>query len=284
MSEEAISMVVHSVLFPAGCKGDTTVRSTGATIAPSTSSSLVVFIHGRLDVEDSSTINIPRPSVLYSEFCKGLATTKDVLLVDFHEHYNEWGKESRDLSLGPVSSAVGEAIRKYIVSTSSPLPDSNYPPTKVTLISFSMGTAILLKILENESTFFSQSSNSMVEIENIILVEPIWRCWLPFAVSRAAESVYSTNKIDVAVSNVPALALVGTNDVDVRNDSGGGPNCVKRSLRHFLPNLSVTDIEGGNHFGICSEVPLFSEEGLSMGMSTDNLRKGIIDRVTSFCG
>ena len=275
---ETSGLIVQSALFPACTCSDKD--------APTSSVDFVVFIHGRLEADSSvENIRIPRPSVLYSEFCKGLAKTKNVLLPEYHEHYSEWRREPRELCLGPVSSAVGEAIRNHASGSfvATGRRGNNNPPVKVTLVSFSMGAAILLKLLENESILSSQE----VEIEKVVLVEPVWRCWLPFAVSRSVEARYSTTSRDkdLTVSNAPALAIVGTNDEEVQHDSGGGcKNSVARSLRPFLSNLTVIDIEGGNHFGLCSGVAEFAEDGLPVSMSPNDLREEIIGHISEFCG
>ena len=217
----------------------------------------------------------------------------DVFLVDYHEHYRDWRREPRDLELGPVSSAVGETIRKHIKSYSDPMnATATSISVKITLVSFSMGAAIVLKLLKNSPMFESASVSvpssilkNGIKIERAILVEPVWRCWLPFAVSRAAEARYSANAKKVEISKVPSLVLVGTNDLEVRHDINGGMGSndtrnlgqsVARCLQPFLPNLSTIDIAGGNHFGLCSGPPkfmVFASEGLSSGKSSERLRK-----------
>jgi hypothetical protein len=39
--------------------------------------------------------------------------------------------------------------------------------------------------------------------------------------------------------------VVGTNDIEVHHDSGGGLAKVDPSLRPFLPHIDVIEIEGG---------------------------------------
>lgn len=228
---------------------------------------------------------------------------KDVLLVDYHEHYSDWRREPRDLGIGPVSSAVSEAIRKHVNNYDDPVDAAATAiSTRITLVSFSMGAAISLKLLESDPMLKTSSSSSSsvsknrVEVERVVLVEPVWRCWLPFAVSRAAEARYSPDKKKVEISRVAGLALVGTNDVEVRDDSSGamGGNSnrnigqrVVQYLQPFLPNLSAIEIEGGNHFGLCSGPPEFMDfagDGLALDKSSDYLRQELIDHISEFCG
>mmetsp|Transcript_21567 Transcript_21567/g.45492 ORF Transcript_21567/g.45492 Transcript_21567/m.45492 type:complete len:333 (+) Transcript_21567:69-1067(+) len=310
---EAGGMAVHNVLFPTDRDGAffgtnaLPLSATPTTISPSPS--LVVFVHGRLEADPvSDGMDIPRPAELYSDFCNGLAdeTKKDVLLVDYHEHYKDWGREPRDLGLGPVTSAIGEAIRNHIATTTFRT-DTATP--KITLVSFSMGAAIVLKLLGSDPTFqpatlsssLLGSSEGVLQVEKLILVEPVWRCWLPFAVARATEAGYSpsnnNNNGGVGISKIPSLALVGTRDEEVQHDCGGagmggsGPRnsseAVVRTLRPFLSNVSAIDVTGGNHFGgLCSGPPdirEFIEEGLAPDTTPESVRKELIGRISEFC-
>jgi hypothetical protein len=260
------------------------LTSSQSTIFPhqssASSSDLIVFIHGRLDV--GSSYRIPPPPILYSEFCKGLArrSGKDVLLPTYHEYYNVWREEPRDLGIGPVSSAVGTAIRNHILASKNVSlgGESKKTPTKLTFISFSMGAAILLKLLKSDPLFKSDR----IQVEKIILVAPVWRCWLTFAVQRQAEARSSRLKeLDQTVSTLPVLVLAGTNDIEVEIDSGG-IRTVGAALRPFLPILGVIEIEGGNHFGLCTGAKQFSEDRL-VDKNPDDVREQTIYHIAKFC-
>lgn len=274
-----MGMAVHPVIF-----------STKSSVENDNNQmSLIIFIHGRLE-SDSPDESIPNPKDLYRDFCVGLAdkASQDILLPQYHEHYRDWRKEPRDFGVGPVSNLVSKAIRDHIMEKSNNIDNQNdnlqqsRPKMTITLISFSMGAAILLKLLKSDPFL---SSSTMIEIDKLILIEPVWRCWVPFAVSEASSSMTKmSGDATTLVSDIPALALAGTNDDEVWHDSGGGKNGVARSLRPFLSNLSAIEVEGGNHFGFCSGIDSLAMKNLSPERTPSNIRKEIIHHIVSFCG
>lgn len=61
-------------------------------------------------------------------------------------------------------------------------------------------------------------------------------------------------------------------------------DCVRRSLKPFLPNIRVAEIEGGNHFGgICSGVDNIATDGLGKGVALTELQAEIIWHIVKFC-
>ena len=129
---------------------------------------LLIFLHGRLEADEhESNISIPDPSELYIDFLSNLYDTlppnSQILMPAYHEHYKDWKREPRDLTLGPVSSAIGQAIHNHV--------EEMHEPIKATVISFSMGAAVLLKLLANDPIFFRKKS--CVEIQRLILIEPV---------------------------------------------------------------------------------------------------------------
>ena len=222
----------------------------------STQSRLVIFLHGRLESEPGVGNVYPPPRQLYSNFLNRLVdkfpsddkegTTTSLLMVEYDELLSKHlSKEPRDLQLGPVSSAILECIRKELVVVGKAGEDDDdddeQPISRrrrrqqVTLITFSMGAAMGLKLLSNTEWFLSKS----VLIENVVFIEPVWRCWLPFVVSNPK-----------VIADIPALAIIGSNDKDTLIDSGRN---VKRALQPFLPNVQVVEIDGGNHWYILNE-------------------------------
>ena len=187
---------------------------------PSTPDELVIFLHGRLEADDhESSMSIPEPSDLYADFLSSLSeklpVNYHILMPAYHKHYKDWRREPRDLTLGPVSSAIGQVIHNHIEEMQLL---SENEPIKVTMISFSMGAAFLLKLLANDPILLR--TKSCVDIQRLILIEPVWRCWLPFAVSEATSLLGDSSKGATSISDVQTLAIAGTNDDEVKCDSG----------------------------------------------------------------
>ena len=253
---------------------------------PSTSTpgELIIFLHGRLEADEhESNISIPDPSELYIDFlsnlCDKLPPNSQILMPAYHEHYKDWKREPRDLTLGPVSSAIGQAIHNHV--------EEMHEPIKATVISFSMGAAVLLKLLANDPILSRKKSCVEIHVQRLILIEPVWRCWLPFAVSEANKRIGDPTKGATAISDVPALAIAGSGDDEVRCDSGcmGQRNmdCVRRSLKPFLPSVRVAEIEGGNHFGgVCSGLDNIAVDGLGAGVALPGLQAEIIGHIAKF--
>ena len=206
----------------------------------------------------------------------------------YHAHYRDWKHEPRDLTLGPVTSAISQVIHDHLKSTER-------DAIKLTMISFSMGAAILIKLMASDPILSSAKNSGVdvgikcsVNIQRLILIEPVWRCWLPFAVSKAASLVGDPTR-DCIISDLPTLAIAGTNDDEVGHDSGcmgqTSMDGVRRSLRPFLPSTKVSEIEGGNHFGaLCSGVNDIATDGLGEGVELSILQNEIIERVANFSG
>ena len=255
------------------------------------SNELVIFLHGRLEADDDEDICIPEPFRLYSDFLSSLSNkmpaNSQILMPIYHENYKDWKHEPRDLTLGPVTSAISQVIRDHLMSTEQ-------ESIKLTMMSFSMGAAILMKLMANDPILSAAKNsevdvgiNCRVDIQRLILIEPVWRCWLPFAVAEAASLI--GDPTSCMISDLPTLAIAGTNDDEVGYDSGcmGQKNMdgVRRSLRPFLPNVHVEEIEGGNHFGgLCSGVNDIATAGLGEGVELSYLRNEIIERVSEFSG
>ena len=281
-------MVVHSIVIQS-CQSSWST----ATSQPSPSSNeLVIFLHGRLEADDDEDIFIPEPSQLYGDFLSGLSqkipANSEILMPAYHAHYQDWKHEPRDLTLGPVTSAISQVIHDHLKSTER---DS----IKLTMVSFSMGAAILIKLMASDPILSSAKNsgvdvgiNCSVNIQRLILIEPVWRCWLPFAVSEAASLVGDPTR-DCIISDLPTLAIAGTNDDEVGHDSGcmgqTSMDGVRRSLRPFLPNTKVSEIEAGNHFGgLCSGVDDIAMGNLGEGVTLPSLRDEIISRIAYFSG
>jgi hypothetical protein len=274
-------MAVHPIVM----HGSNTDKKSPSTSPPE----LVIFLHGRLEADAGENISIQEPSELYGDFLSELSNQlppqSQVLMPAYHEQYSEWKREPRDLTLGPVTSAISRVIHDHLAGIDSS-PQSAMP-YHLTLISFSMGAAIMLKLLANDPMLCDwNDSTNRVDTKRLklILIEPVWRCWLPFAVSEASSSIGDpTRRSSIIVSNLPALAIAGTKDEEVRHDSGCmGQNSmdgVRRSLRPFLPNVQVAEIEGGNHFGaLCSGV-----EDVTGEVELEGLRTDIVERISQFC-
>lgn len=286
-------MAVHPVVFPARqpTSADGPSNSNPSS-SSSTSNEIIIFLHGRLEADDDENLDIPAPSELYSDFLSELsnklpADSSKILMPAYHEVYKDLKREPRHLSsLGPITSAIGEVIRGHIEE--EVLHRSDQEPIHLTLISFSMGAAVLMKLLASDPILSSKNrriGNHPMTIRRLIFIEPVWRCWLPFAVSEAAVAVRDANK-SVEISEVPTLAIAGTNDSESRHDSGCNGNSmdgVGRSLRPFLPNICVVEIEGGNHFGICSGVDDIAMDSLGEGMTLPVHRAAIIEMICEFC-
>jgi len=282
-------MVVHPIVMH-GSKAD---KKSPSNSPPE----LVIFLHGRLEANAGENMSIPEPSELYGDFLSELSNQlppqSQVLIPAYHEQYSEWKREPRDLTSGPVTSAISRVIHDHLVGIDPSLQAAM--PRHLTLISFSMGAAIMLKLLANDPMLHlstNQSDNDRNDCTNrvdikrlkLILIEPVWRCWLPFAVSEASSSIGDpTRRSSIVISHLPALAIAGTKDEEVRHDSGCmGQNSmdgVRRSLRPFLPNVQVAEIEGGNHFGaLCSGV-----EDVTGEVELEGLRTDIVERISQFC-
>lgn len=283
-------VVVHPIVIPSGQPS-----SSGTTSQPNPSNEVVIFLHGRLEADDDEDIFIPDPTELYSDFLSGLSNkipaNSQTLMPAYHEHYKDWKHEPRDLTLGPVTSAISQVIHDHLKS-------SEQESIKLTMISFSMGAAILMKLIANDSLLSTANkstcnddvggNNCSVDVQRLILIEPVWRCWLPFAVSEVASSLGDAARSCV-ISDLPTLAIAGTNDNEVKYDSGcmgqKSMDGVRRSLRAFLPNVQVSEIKGGNHFGgLCSGVNNIAMDSLGDSVELTDLRNEIIERISKFCG
>lgn len=256
---------------------------------------LVAFLHGRLE-PDVGEAPYARPAELYGDFCRSLAerlppaaahddgtstSSSSVLLVDYEDILErELKREPRDLRLGPVSSAVAEDVRDAVLGIGGGDDDDasggeEQETRRIVLVTYSMGAAMGLKLLAHHFDDDDPSLRRKLEIERVILIEPVWRCWLPFAVSSPR-----------IIAEVPALALYGTEDELTKLDSGGS---VAGSLRPFLPNLETVPLEGGNHWGIVSEDVAggdIATEGLISPdvVTPSKLREEMVDRICCFCG
>ena len=279
-------MAVHPIIIPAGRSSPT------PPFSGRSENELIIFLHGRLEADDDEDIVIPEPSELYGDFLSDLSNkmppNSQILMPAYHEHYKDWKHEPRDLTLGPVTSEISQVIHDHLEFTEE-------ESIQVTMMSFSMGAAILLKLMANDPILSSAKNsdndidrNCSVNVQRLILIEPVWRCWLPFAVSEAA-SMMGDPARSCEVSDLPTLAIAGTNDDEVGYDSGcmgqKSMDGVRRSLRPFLPRVQVQEIEGGNHFGgLCSGVDDIATDRLDEGVELPTLRNEIIERISTFCG
>ena len=243
-------MAINSILFS---------KEDSGKLSDSQQSPLVIFLHGRLEAEPGETA-YPPPNKLYGDFIERLrkklpSDGTGLLLLEFDEILSKLSTEPRDLRLGPISSAISESICNVIA------PETSQQHKKtLTLITFSMGAAMGLKLL---NTGFSE------RIEKVVLIEPVWRCWLPFAVS--------SPKI---ICDVPTLALAGSKDKDTMVDSG---RSVQRSLKPFLPNLEVVELKGGNHWCILNDEFIISKEGLAPNKTPGELQNEMVENIACFC-
>ena len=198
---------------------------------PIASPSCVVFLHGRLE-SDPGEPPFPPPNVLYRQFCSSIVASLDmpVLQIDYHKILSKkLGKERRTWQMGPISQAIADSITKEL----------HNKETSIILITFSMGAAMGMKLLQNAETLFSHQN---LTITRLVLIEPVWRCWL------------SLVPHDKPISDVPALAVFGSLDKDTLTDSGKN---VHGSLRPLLSNLTTVRLHGGNHWYILnSDLPV----------------------------
>lgn len=213
---------------------------------------LIVFLHGRLEA-DAEEAPYAAPSKLYNDFLEKLPPTH---LVEYDKELAEprkLAREPRDLRIGPISSSLQDSIQDIL----SKHADGS---RKVDLlITFSMGAAMGFKLLHHCPEVF----------DRVVLIEPVWRCWLPFVVSNPRP-----------ICNVPTLALYGTNDALTRDDSG---KSVLGSLRAFFSNLKVVPIQGGNHWGILNEDVAISKEGLADNLTPAQLQDEMFALIEQFC-
>lgn len=224
--------------------------------------SCIIFLHGRLEAENGKP-PFPPPSRLYQQFCTSLAKSMNepVLLVDYHEILSQQlGKEPRTWQRGPIAQSVMDVVE----SEMSGLMDSNRDwkggdsnnrqQIDVTLVTFSMGAVMGLKLLQWYET--SAGQLAPVRICKMALVEPVWRCWL------------SLVPRDEPISHIPVLPIYGTNDSETLTDSGvGGGQSV---LQLLLPNLAVHELKEGNHWYIVNDDIVFDDEA-NRESKTDNV-------------
>ena len=263
--------------------------SQGYECKPPTIPPRVVFVHGRLEAEDGEA-PFAAPAELYSDFCRGLAETMEpsqqepkasVLLLEYDNLLSkELPREPRDLSYGPVSSALAEAISTHVLlprekAQSTTAEGREHKASQLVLISFSMGASMALKLLHN--------SDALKEaLTYVVLIEPVWRCWLPFAVSGPRPILAAGDTASPSV-----LALYGTRDDQTQVDSGGS---VKGSLRPLLPDLETLSLKGGNHWGILTEAvagEIARERLLENGpeaMTPTRVQANMITAIATFCG
>jgi len=257
-----LGLEVRPVLFTKFA--DAITSSTDQKSSVETPIPQILFLHGRLEPERGED-PIDAPSVLYADFIEDLLSQQSpgsVLLMPEYDRLlsQRLNRESKDLRLGPVSSQLSDCIDQYI---SKP----------VVLISFSMGAAMALKLLK-------QNTNLRTFVSHVVLVEPVWRCWLPFA---EQEPLWNTD------DERPVLAIYGTRDKPTLMDSG---NSVEGSLRRFFP-LKVVPIENGNHWSIVSDrtskrevSPLLQKivtEDLPDGVHQSEIRKKLVQEIATFC-
>mmetsp|Transcript_12948 Transcript_12948/g.37970 ORF Transcript_12948/g.37970 Transcript_12948/m.37970 type:complete len:325 (-) Transcript_12948:800-1774(-) len=283
----------RSAFFPGRSKfvaAISTESSGTSSPVPTPPPPLVVFLHGRLEPDVGEDPYAP-PEKLYADFCRsladrvpdtgGLMSPSGVILVDYADVLaSRLNREPRNLRLGPVSSAIAETLLETMMTRNEIIGNKNEngeyqqqpPRRKLILVTYSMGAAMGLKLLNHLSVSLDHSLSNVAEVDRVVLIEPVWRCWLPFASSSPQ-----------IITNIPALALYGTDDSLTRDDSG---RSVLGSLRPFLPNLEVASLEGGNHWGILSEDASggdIASEGLNEDRSPDDLRKEMVDRICQFC-
>ena len=111
-----LGMAVHPIAIPSSNSPQSPTPP-----SPLTSDELVIFLHGRLEADDHEKnihVSIPDPSELYIDFLSNLydklPPNSQILMPTYHEHYKDWPREPRDLTLGPVSSAIGQVIHNHI--------------------------------------------------------------------------------------------------------------------------------------------------------------------------
>lgn len=137
-----------------------------------------------------------------------------------------------------------------------------------------------LKLLHDQQHRQPHPPPRMPMISKLILMEPVWRCWLSLA-SREVPIVSTST----GSSSCQCLAIWGTCDRDTLMDSG---QSVKGALRPLLPEVETRSIRGGNHWYILNDTVEYATEGLisnDKGISPvpGELRKMLVQEITSFC-
>ena len=255
----------------------------------------VIFLHGRLEKDDDSEPPFEAPAKLYYDFCKGLAkqfeqpstnskttsisTSFPLLMIEYDKLLAmELPNEPRTLDYGPVSTALANAIETNLGQRRQ----QQQQKQPLVLVSFSMGASMALKLLRNSKVL-------QKALTHVILVEPVWRCWLPFCVSSNQKAILTND------DNIRILALCGTKDDQTMVDSVGS---VMGSLKPLLPTLEVLLVEGGNHWGILTESVvgtkiaregmsekqiIVDDDGTAISMIPKLLQTKMIDNIVSFC-
>ena len=245
------------VWFPSSTK----LQTEQEPVSIQSSRKLFIFLHGRLEADDKDPKQPPMlpppPAELYSQFCESLAreTKSPVLMVDYHEVLaSHLGQEPKTWQLGPVSRSIAGCIENETRDLPMVFPEGE--ERSIILVTFSMGAAMGLKLLQRQQQL--QAILPIVpRIHKIILVEPVWRCWLSLA---AREQPIVSHSTSDGNNVVPAcLAVWGTLDRDTLMDSG---KSVQGSLRPLLPQVETKALQGGNHWYILNDNVPFVKQGL----------------------
>lgn len=230
---------------------------------PLHSNSCIVFLHGRLEAEAHEP-PFPPPPNLYSHFCSSLAkrSRQKVLMVDYHEGLSSHlGKEPRSWELGPISQSIIDCLNQQFAH--------HEEISLIDIVTFSMGAAMGLKTIRHASD--KLVPDSKFSVSKMILIEPVWRCWLSIAMTHSNEFL-----------TIPVLAIWGTLDRDTLIDSG---NSVERSLTPLVSDrslLSAVSLNGGNHWYILNEDIVYASKGLPKAddaKSPSELREELMDLI-----
>ena len=256
-------------------------------------SSCVVFLHGRLEAEPGDDAPFPRPAVLYRDFCHGLAHVlqQPVLMVEYHHLLASTtrflGREPRSWELGPLSRSIFRTIVHELSGNNGNSHNDDsatndcatvVPFSNMILVTFSMGAAMGLKFLHHAPTVLPPG----IKISHVVLVEPVWRCWLSLVVR--TPSTLWTSDDDDSNNDAPAVwALWGTHDSETLTDSGRN---VAAALRPLLPHVVTHSIPGANHWYILNHDIAFARTGLpdnKNGLSTDILQRKALQLIADAC-
>jgi hypothetical protein len=266
----------HPVWFPTSSPSS----SSNSVLKKTKETSCVVFLHGRLEAE-SGEPPFPPPRQLYQQFCHSMADAcgQSVLMVEYDQLLStHLGKEPRNLRPGPISQFIFDTVEAELSPREPYHSDSiATEPISISLVTFSMGAAMGLKLLhryqkrpqgENQSRFIPS-------IEKLVLIEPVWRCWLSLIPTSTPIS-----------ETIPVLVIYGSDDEETLTDSGQN---VQGSLQTILPNLTVQELKGGNHWYILNAnlgeqalAPLKLSSSSSNETSAMSLRDQMIGYIQDF--
>jgi pimeloyl-ACP methyl ester carboxylesterase len=195
------------------------------------------------------------------------------LLVDYHDILSTTiGREPRTWQRGPISQSIADLVANEMDyrRVDQHYTTSEEESSTIVLVTFSMGAAMGLKLVQEDAKSLLPDDNN-ANISSLVLIEPVWRCWLSLAPR------------DRPIAEIPTLAVWGTNDRDTLTDSG---KSVPRSLRPLLSNLTTKSLEGANHWYILNDNVSVSLWGLPQGhtrRATQVLRDELIQCIAEFC-